>query len=140
MRTSSKGVAAVALAAILLTCAVPARAEDRAPKRSAATIVKWTLIGAATGAAVGFAVGFRAYDDATYAESKMARATLGGAGLGAGAGFAIGTIRSHANRSPDASAARSLWTPDAPMRRPAAAPSTAPRLASLSAARVYARP
>ena len=107
----------VVIAALLLAVAAPAHAEQRDQRPSkTATIVKWTLVGAAVGAAAGFGIGFRAYDDATFAERKITRATAVGAAIGAGGGFVFGHLRSKASSSPLASPP-SLWTPSSPMKR-----------------------
>ena len=122
MRSWNKSVAAAAVTAMLLTCAVPVRAEDHAKGRSAGTVVKWALIGAAAGAGIGFLAGFHAYDDAAFAESKIGKATVAGGAIGAGAGLAIGLARSRPS-TPRADAQPSLWRPDTPVqmtRRPAA--------------------
>ena len=130
-----RGIAVAAIAAIFAGYAVPAAAEEPATGRSAATIVKWTLIGVATGAAIGFVTGFNAYDDATFAESKIGKATVAGGALGAAGGFAIGLMRSRPS-SPRVDGTTTLWRPDGKMpARPAQAWTVsrpAPTLRSLS--------
>ena len=130
-----RGIAAAAIAAILVGYAVPAAAEEPAKGRSAGTVVKWTLIGVATGAAIGFVTGFNAYDDAAFAESKIGKATVAGGALGAAGGFAIGLMRSRPS-SPRVDGTTTLWRPDGKMRaRPAqawAVSAPAPTLRSLS--------
>lgn len=103
-------LSAVVIAALAAGYAAPARAEEPPkPKRSAATVVKWTLIGAAAGAGIGLLAGFRAYDDAPYAERKIGKATVGGGGIGAAAGFGIGLWRSQPS-APRTEASRSAWS------------------------------
>jgi hypothetical protein len=135
MTASARSVAAAAIVAMLLGTAGPAHAEDQPKGRSAGTVVKWTLIGVAAGAGIGFLAGFNAYDDAPYAESKIAKATVAGGAIGAGAGFGFGLWRSQPSSSPNNSA-RTLWRPDAKMPSRAApawgASRPAPTLRSLS--------
>jgi hypothetical protein len=70
-------VSSAVLAALVLAQAAPAFAQQSTRKPSkAGTILKWTLIGAGIGAGTGFWMGFRAYDDATFAERKIAHATM----------------------------------------------------------------
>ncbi len=135
MRIPGKAVAAAAVAAMLLGSASPARAEDAPKGRSAGTVVKWTLIGLAAGAGIGFAAGFNAYDDATFAESKIGKATVAGGAIGAAAGFGFGLWRSQPSPNPSSSV-RTLWRPDSKMpSRPAqvwGVTGHAPTLRSLS--------
>jgi hypothetical protein len=107
-------VSSAVLAALVLAQAAPAFAQQSTRKPSkAGTILKWTLIGAGIGAGTGFWMGFRAYDDATFAERKIAHATMVSAAIGAGAGFLIGRARSNATA---AATTTSLWKPSRPRR------------------------
>ena len=124
MRSWNKSVAAAAVTAMLLTCAVPVRAEDHAKGRSAGTVVKWALIGAAAGAGIGFLAGFHAYDDATFAESKIGKATVAGGAIGAAAGFGFGLWRSQPSSRPSDKALRPV--------RPLELKGPAPTLRSLA--------
>ena len=112
---SRRAFAIAALAAILGGYAAPAHAQEpQQPKRSAATVVKWTLIGAAAGAGIGFLAGFHAYDDAAYAETRIAKASVAGGAIGAAAGFGFGLWRSQP-AAPRIDTSRSVWRIDGRM-------------------------
>jgi hypothetical protein len=92
---------------MVLGAAGTARAQTTQPQpRSKGHKLAWTLAGVAAGAAAGFLIGFRAYDDATYAESKIAKATAAGGAVGGAMGFTIGSVLARTGSSASLGAVR----------------------------------
>ena len=124
MKRFRLGVALLTAIALLAAQASPGYAQQQQQKKKgkAGTIVKWALIGAGAGAAIGFAAGFHDFDQATFAERKIAETSLAGAGLGGVFGAMFGISRARAGASPNRSDQPSLWTPSPKPRMGARTP------------------
>ena len=94
MSARSRTIAVFVVATLVVSCVPAFAGEPPTPKRSVATIVKWTVIGAAAGTGLGLLLGFRAYDDAPFAERKIGISMVAGGAIGLGAGLGVGYWRS----------------------------------------------